>query len=59
MFSEKAALRIPGPSPVPPEVTRAMTHSMIGHRSADFSNLLKNVEENYDRFLAPTAMSPF
>ena len=45
MFSEKAALRIPGPSPVPPEVTRAMTHSMIGHRSADFSNLLKNVEE--------------
>ncbi len=45
MFSEKAALRIPGPTPVPPEVTRAMTHSMIGHRSADFSNLLKNVED--------------
>ena len=45
MFSEKAALRIPGPTPVPPEVTRAMTHSMIGHRSADFSTLLKSVED--------------
>lgn len=44
MFGEKAALRIPGPTPVAPEVVRAMTHSMIGHRSADFSNLLKSVE---------------
>ena len=45
MFAEKTVLRIPGPTPVPPEVTRAMTHSMIGHRSADFSNLLARVEE--------------
>ncbi len=44
MFSEKTVLRIPGPTPVPPEVTRAMTHTMIGHRSADFSNLLSSVE---------------
>ncbi|MCY0894258.1 MAG: alanine--glyoxylate aminotransferase family protein [Acidibacillus sp.] len=46
MFDEKTVLRIPGPTPVPPEVTRAMTHSMIGHRSGDFSTLFKEVQEN-------------
>ncbi|PWI59037.1 pyridoxal-phosphate-dependent aminotransferase family protein [Sulfoacidibacillus thermotolerans] len=46
MFSEKTILRIPGPTPVPPEVTRAMTHPMIGHRSGDFSALLAEVEAN-------------
>ncbi len=44
MFEEKTVLRIPGPTPVPPEVTRAMTHAMIGHRSGDFSSLLAEVE---------------
>ncbi len=45
MFGEKHVLRIPGPTPVPPEVTRAMTHAMIGHRSSDFSALLADVEQ--------------
>ena len=49
MFEEKTVLRIPGPTPVPPEVTRAMTHAMIGHRSGDFSSLLAEVEANNNR----------
>ncbi len=43
MFAEKTVLRIPGPTPVPPEVARAMGHAMVGHRSSEFSVLLAEV----------------
>lgn len=43
MFAEKTVLRIPGPTPVPPEVARAMGHAMVGHRSSEFSALLAEV----------------
>lgn len=43
MFAEKTVLRIPGPTPVPPEVVRAMGHTMVGHRSSEFSTLLADV----------------
>jgi aspartate aminotransferase-like enzyme len=32
-------LRIPGPTPIPPQVERAMQKPMVGHRSGDFSKL--------------------
>jgi len=34
-------LRIPGPTPLPPEVMAAMGRPMIDHRSAEFSALLR------------------
>lgn len=45
LFDEKVHLHIPGPSPVPPQVQRAMARPMIGHRSGDFSKLLTRLAE--------------
>ncbi|MDI6870703.1 MAG: alanine--glyoxylate aminotransferase family protein [Bacillota bacterium] len=45
MFDEKVYLHIPGPSPVPPQVQRAMARPMIGHRSGDFSKLVARLGE--------------
>jgi aspartate aminotransferase-like enzyme len=39
MFQGQTILRIPGPTPIPPSVERAMSQPMIGHRSGDFSKL--------------------
>ncbi|PWK14413.1 pyridoxal-phosphate-dependent aminotransferase family protein [Tumebacillus permanentifrigoris] len=39
MFQEQTILRIPGPTPVPPQVERAMARPMIGHRGGEFSAL--------------------
>lgn len=39
MFQEQMMLRIPGPTPIPPQVERAMNRPMIGHRSGEFSRL--------------------
>ena len=36
-------LRIPGPTPCPPEVLQAMGHQMINHRGAEFADALKDV----------------
>src|SRR5690606_29282356 len=38
-------LLIPGPTPVPPEVTQAMTAAMINHRSAQFTELATDVHK--------------
>lgn len=43
MYDEKKALLIPGPSPVPSRVMRAMARPMIGHRSSDFMALFSEV----------------
>ncbi len=45
MFDEAKQLRIPGPSPVPPSVQRAISRTMIGHRSGDFTKVMKRVHE--------------
>ncbi len=37
MFKEYQHLRIPGPTPINPEVQRAMDRTILGHRSGDFS----------------------
>jgi aspartate aminotransferase-like enzyme len=43
MLPDQKILRIPGPTPIPPSVTRAMSQPMIGHRSEDFKQVLANV----------------
>ena len=40
LFDDKTHLRIPGPTPIPPRVTRAMQQPMVGHRSEEASQLL-------------------
>jgi aspartate aminotransferase-like enzyme len=39
-------LRIPGPTPCPPEVLQAMTKQMINHRGAEFAEMLNGVTAN-------------
>lgn len=41
---EQAILRIPGPTPIPPSVQRAMLQPMIGHRDPETAELLKDVQ---------------
>ncbi len=43
MKSQEANLRIPGPTPVPPQVLAAMAKPMINHRGAEFRALLAEV----------------
>ncbi|MCK4649288.1 alanine--glyoxylate aminotransferase family protein [bacterium] len=42
----KKYLLIPGPTPIPPRVSKAMQKPMIGHRSPEYSEILKRVVEN-------------
>ncbi len=39
-FAGDRSLRLPGPSPVPERIVRAMSHPMVGHRSSRFQDLL-------------------
>lgn len=43
---EPSLLLTPGPTPIPPQVTRAMSDGMIGHRSSDFTVLMEEVQSN-------------
>ncbi|MFJ8066605.1 pyridoxal-phosphate-dependent aminotransferase family protein [Psychrobacillus sp. NPDC096426] len=43
MLQDQTILRIPGPSPIPPSVQRAMNQTMIGHRGKETSQMLKNI----------------
>jgi len=38
-------LRIPGPTPCPPETLQAMSKQMINHRGKEFSNILNSITE--------------
>lgn len=42
-MQRKQHLFIPGPTPVPPEVTAAMTRPLIGHRSSEFASLQRSL----------------
>lgn len=44
MLSEQMILRIPGPTPIPPSVGRAMQQPMIGHRAPETAALLEDVQ---------------
>ncbi|SFJ91936.1 pyridoxal-phosphate-dependent aminotransferase family protein [Thermoflavimicrobium dichotomicum] len=45
LFAEKFQLRIPGPTPIPPSVQRAMNQPMIGHRSQEASQLVRECSD--------------
>lgn len=45
MFNEYQHLRIPGPTPISPEVQRAMNQPILGHRSQAFSEIFKETCE--------------
>ena len=49
MFSEYQNLRIPGPTPINPEVQRAMERTILGHRSGEFSNIFSEAIEKSKR----------
>jgi aspartate aminotransferase-like enzyme len=44
VLKEQQILRIPGPSPIPPGVQRAMTQQMIGHRDQDTKELIQRIK---------------
>ncbi|UCZ55377.1 alanine--glyoxylate aminotransferase family protein [Bacillus shivajii] len=43
MLKDQDFLRVPGPTPIPPSVQRAMTKPMIGHRSSGFKEIFSNL----------------
>ena len=43
MLPDQLILRIPGPTPIPPSVQRAMSLPMIGHRGQDTSTMIQNM----------------
>lgn len=45
-MKDKQFLMIPGPTPIPESVLLAMAKHPIGHRSSEFSEILKEVYEN-------------
>lgn len=44
MLQDTNILRIPGPSPIPPSVQRAMNQQMIGHRGPETKALLQRIK---------------
>jgi len=44
-------LRIPGPTPCPPEVLQAMTKQMINHRGPEFERILNGVTDRLKQLL--------
>src|SRR6266511_297034 len=43
-------LRIPGPTPVPPDVLEAVAHPMVNHRGREFAALISRVAERLKEF---------
>src|SRR5690625_5193342 len=44
VLREQQILRIPGPTPIPPNVQRAMSQQMIGHRDQDTKELIQRIK---------------
>ncbi|WP_084243991.1 pyridoxal-phosphate-dependent aminotransferase family protein [Planomicrobium okeanokoites] len=49
MLTDQQILRIPGPSPIPPSVSRAMAQPMIGHRGQSTSDMLSFIRPKLKR----------
>jgi aspartate aminotransferase-like enzyme len=50
MNGRRVNLRIPGPTPVPPEVLQAMSQPMVNHRGPEFKQLLLRVTDGLKHF---------
>ncbi len=49
MLTDQQILRIPGPSPIPPSVSRAMAQPMIGHRGQNTYDMLAEIRPKLKR----------
>ncbi|TWT28413.1 alanine--glyoxylate aminotransferase family protein [Planomicrobium sp. CPCC 101110] len=49
MLADQQILRIPGPTPIPPSVQRAMAQPMIGHRGQSTSDLISRIRPKLKR----------
>ncbi|MGI2327941.1 pyridoxal-phosphate-dependent aminotransferase family protein [Planococcus sp. YIM B11945] len=49
MLADQQILRIPGPTPIPPSVQRAMAQPMIGHRGQSTTELLQRIRPRLKR----------
>lgn len=54
MFNHPELLRIPGPTPIPPQVQQAMNEVMFGHRSEDAKNLLQEIRDSLPKIFGTT-----
>ncbi|MFA0759914.1 MAG: hypothetical protein PVTTEEND_000880 [Candidatus Fervidibacter sp.] len=54
MFAEKELLLVPGPTPIPPQVQRAMVRAVINHRSPAYEELFARLQEKLRRIFAVT-----
>lgn len=52
MSDEKINLRVPGPTPLPPEVRAALAQQMMNHRSPAFEEILHEVHAELQYFFA-------
>lgn len=50
MLQDYQVLRIPGPTPVPPRVNRAMTQSMAGHHAPQTYQIIQNIKPRLKNF---------
>jgi len=49
MLTDQQILRIPGPTPIPPSVNRAMSQPMIGHRGQSTSDMIQDIRPKLKR----------
>lgn len=49
MLTDQQILRIPGPTPIPPSVNRAMSQPMIGHRGQSTSDMISDIRPKLKR----------
>jgi len=54
MFAEKELLLVPGPTPIPPQVQRAMMRPVINHRSSAYEELFAQLQEKLRRLFVVT-----
>lgn len=54
MLADQQILRIPGPTPIPPSVSRAMSQPMIGHRGQSTSDMISDIRPKLKRVFGTT-----
>lgn len=54
MLQDYQLLRIPGPTPIPPSVERAMAKPMIGHRGNETSQMIRNIKPRLKKVFGTT-----